>query len=239
MKAMILAAGLGTRLKPFTGNHPKALVEVNGKTLLQRNIEYLAKFGIKDIIINVHHFPEQIKKILKKNNGFGSNITISDESDQLLDTGGGLKKASWFFNDSDEPFVVMNVDVLTDMNLKAMIDEHNKLQPVATLAVTTRHTSRYFLFDEMPNLCGWKNEKTGEQKMSREAIKYYSKAFSGIHVISPKIFSLIKMEGKFSMVDVYLEIAKTHAITAFDHSNTKFIDVGKPESIAKAEELFN
>jgi N-acetyl-alpha-D-muramate 1-phosphate uridylyltransferase len=239
MKAMILAAGLGTRLKPFTDKHPKALVVINGKTLLQRNIEYLAKFGIKDIIVNVHHFPDQIKKILEKNKGFGSNLTISDESDAVLETGGGLKNAGWFFKDSCNPFVVINVDVLTDMNLKTMIDEHNNLQPVATLAVTTRHTSRYFLFDEMPNLCGWKNDKTGEQKVSRDATKLYPKAFSGIHVISPQIFSLMKMDGKFSMVDAYLEIAKAHPIGAFDHSNTKFIDVGKPESIAKAEELFN
>ena len=239
MKAMIFAAGLGSRLKPFTDAHPKALVEINGKTLLQRNIEYLAGFGIKDVIINVHHFADQIQEILAKNKGFGSNITISDESDMVLETGGGLKKAGWFFKDGDEPFVVLNVDVLTDLDLKAMIRDHNHLHPLATLAVTTRHTSRYFLFDEMPNLCGWKNEKTGEQKMSREANKFYSKAFSGIHVISPKIFSLIKMEGKFSMVEVYLDLAKTYAITAFDHSNTKFIDVGKPESIAKAEELFN
>lgn len=236
---MIMAAGLGTRLKPFTDKHPKALANVNGKTLLQRTIEYLARFNIKDVIINVHHFPGQIKQMLEKNKGFGSNITISDESDAILETGGGLKKAAWFFKDSNEPFVLMNVDVLTDMNLKQMIHEHINLKPVATLAVTTRHTSRYFLFDELPNLCGWRNEKTGEQKISREASRFYPKAFSGIHVISPKIFSLIKMEGKFSMVDVYLEIAKTYAITAFDHSNTKFIDVGKPDSIAKAEELFS
>jgi N-acetyl-alpha-D-muramate 1-phosphate uridylyltransferase len=239
MKAMILAAGLGTRLKPFTNEHPKALANVNGKTLLQRNIEYLAKYGIKDVIINVHHFPEQIEKLLKKNKGFGSKITISDESDAILETGGGLKKAAWFFNGSDEPFVLMNVDVLTDMDLNEMIAEHKNLQPVATVAVTTRYTSRYFLFDEMPDLCGWKNKKTGEQKISRQATKYYSKAFSGIHVISPKLFSLIKMEGKFSMVDVYLEIANSYPVKAFDHSNTKFIDVGKPESIAKAEELFD
>ena len=236
---MIMAAGLGTRLKPFTDKHPKALANVNGKTLLQRTIEYLARFNIKDVIINVHHFPGQIKQTLEKNKDFGSNITISDESDAILETGGGLKKAAWFFKDSNEPFVLMNVDVLTDMNLKQMIHEHINLKPVATLAVTTRHTSRYFLFDELPNLCGWRNEKTGEQKISREASRFYPKAFSGIHVISPKIFSLIKMEGKFSMVDVYLEIAKTYAITAFDHSNTKFIDVGKPDSIAKAEELFS
>jgi N-acetyl-alpha-D-muramate 1-phosphate uridylyltransferase len=239
MKAMILAAGLGTRLKPFTNAHPKALTNINGKTLLQRNIEYLAKYGIKDVIINVHHFPEQIEKLLKKNKGFGSKITISDERDAILETGGGLKKAAWFFGGSDDPFVVMNVDVLTDMDLHEMITEHKNLHPVATLAVTTRHTSRYFLFDEMPDLCGWKNEKTGEQKISRQATKYYSKAFSGIHVISPKIFPLIKMQGKFSMVDVYLEIADRYPVKAFDHSNTKFIDVGKPESVIKAEELFD
>jgi MurNAc alpha-1-phosphate uridylyltransferase len=245
MKAMILAAGLGTRLKPFTDSHPKALVVVNGKTLLQRNIEYLAGFGIRDVIVNVHHFANQVKKIIAKNNGFGSNITISDESDAILETGGGLKKAGWFFTDSKLPFVVINVDVLTDLDLEEMIDQHKKLQPLATLAVTSRKTSRYFLFDEMPNLCGWKNEKTGEQKISREAVSYSEKAFSGIHVISPEIFSLIKISAlppgigdKFSMVDVYLEFAKTHAISAFDHSNTKFIDIGKPENIAKAEKLF-
>lgn len=238
MKAMILAAGLGTRLKPFTDKHPKALANVNGKTLLQRNIEYLARFGIHDIIINIHHFPDQVKSVLKENNDFGSNITISDESEGVLETGGGLKKAEWFFTNEDEPFVVMNVDVLTDMDLFAMIEQHNFIKPLATLAVTTRYTSRYFLFDEIPNLCGWKNTNTGEQKISREAGKFFEKAFSGIHVISPQIFSLIKMKGKFSMVDLYLELAKTHAISAYDHSNTKFIDVGKPESILKAEKLF-
>lgn len=243
---MILAAGLGTRLKPFTDSHPKALAVVNGKTLLQRNIEYLAEFGIKDVIVNVHHFANQVKKAVAKNNGFGSNITISDESDAILETGGGLKKAGWFFTGSELPFVVINVDVLTDMDLEEMMDQHKKLQPLATLAVTSRKTSRYFLFDEMPNLCGWKNEKTGEQKISREANNYTEKAFSGIHIISPKIFPLIKMsvlppgiKDKFSMVDVYLELAKTRAIAAFDHSNTKFVDVGKPESIAIADAIFS
>ncbi|MEP6926195.1 MAG: sugar phosphate nucleotidyltransferase [Ginsengibacter sp.] len=238
MKAMILAAGLGTRLKPFTDKHPKALAVINGKSLLQRNIEYLAEFDIYDVIVNVHHFANELKKFVTKNKGFGSRVSISDESDAILETGGGLKKAKWFFTDSTLPFVVINVDVLTDMDLGEMIGEHKKRQPLATLAVTTRKTSRYFLFDEMPDLCGWKNEKTGEQKISREASVFIEKAFSGIHVISPKIFSLIKMDGKFSMVDLYLDLAKTHTITAFDHSNTKFIDVGKPESIAKAEKLF-
>jgi NDP-sugar pyrophosphorylase family protein len=238
MKAMILAAGLGTRLKPFTDNHPKALARVNDKTLLQRNIEYLAQFGIIEIIINVHHFANQIIDIVNANNGFGSKISISDETREVLETGGGLKKASWYFEKENEPFVVMNVDILTDMNLAEMIKQHKKEKPLATLAVTTRFTSRYFLFDELNHLCGWKNTKTNEQKISRESEERNPKAFSGIHVISPEIFSLIKMKGKFSMVDVYLELSKTYFISAFDHSNSKFIDVGKPESMLKAEKLF-
>ena len=238
MKAMILAAGFGTRLKPFTDTHPKALAIVSGKTILQRNIEYLASFGIQEIIVNVHHFASQIFDLIKANNGFGSTISFSDERDEVLETGGGIKKAAWFFKEKDEPFVVMNVDVLTDMNLKKMIAQHKKEMPLATLAVSSRNTSRYFLFDELDHLIGWKNEKTGEQRMSRETNKYWQKAFSGIHIISPQIFSLMKLEGKFSMVDVYLELAKTHDITAFDHSNSKFIDVGKPQSILKAEGIF-
>jgi len=239
MKAMILAAGLGTRLKPFTEHHPKALAVVNDKTILQRNIEYLASFGIKDLIINVHHFAEQVIFFVEKNNGFGSNISFSDERDEVLETGGGIKKAARFFEKQNEPFVVMNVDVLTDMNLDAMISLHQTKSPMATLAVSSRQTSRYFLFDESNLLCGWKNVKTGEEIISRKSSKYIEKAFSGIHVISPEIFSLIKSEGKFSMVDVYLELAKTQAIQAFDHTGSKFIDVGKPESILRAAQIFS
>jgi NDP-sugar pyrophosphorylase family protein len=238
MKAMILAAGLGTRLKPFTDQHPKALAKVNGKTILQRNVEYLSSFGIRDVIVNVYHFADQIIDVIKANNGFGSNISISDERDEVLETGGGIKKAAWFFEKDSEPFVVMNVDILTNMHLNEMIFQHHQNNPLATLAVTSRVTSRYFLFDELNRLCGWKNEKTGEQKISMQSEKYLQKAFSGIHIISPKIFPLIKMQGKFSMVDVYLELAKTNIIEAFDHSNSKLIDVGKPESILKAEEMF-
>ncbi len=238
MKAMILAAGLGTRLKPFTDKHPKALAIVNGKTILQRNIEYLASFGIKEIIINVHHFASQIIDLIEANDGFGSAITFSDETNEVLETGGGIKKAAWFFENDNDAFVVMNVDILTDMNLEQMILQHKKNNPLATLAVTSRVTSRYFLFDDLNHLCGWTNEKTGERKISSESKNYIQKAFSGIHIISPKIFALIKMEGKFSMVDVYLELAKTRDITAFDYSDSKFIDVGKPESILKAENLF-
>lgn len=235
---MILAAGLGTRLKPFTDKHPKALVEINGKTILQRNIEYLSHYGIKKIIVNVHHFADQIIEYLDKNNGFGSEVSISDETNEVLETGGGLKKAAWFLNDNTHPFVVINVDILTDMNLDEMIRLHHQANPVATLAITTRSTSRYFLFDENNHLCGWENIKTGEQKISKKSNQYIRKAFSGIHIISPEIFSLIKFTGKFSMVDVYLELAKTHTITSFDHSNSKLIDVGKPESVLKAEKMF-
>lgn len=235
---MILAAGLGTRLKPFTDKHPKALAIVNGKTILQRNIEYLASFGIKEVIVNVHHFADQIITLVKSNNGFGSKISFSDETNEVLETGGGIKKAAPFFEEDKEPFAVINVDILTNMDLEEMILQHKKNNPIATLAVTSRYTSRYFLFDELDHLCGWKNEKTGERKISRESSTYTQKAFSGIHIISPQIFPLMKMKGKFSMVDVYLELAKTHTIAAFDHSDSKFIDVGKPESILKAEKLF-
>ena len=239
MKAMILAAGLGTRLKPFTDSHPKALVVINGKALLQRNVEYLAKYGINEIIINVHHFADQVQEFIAINNGFGSRISISDETNEVLETGGALKKASWYFKDEVNPFLLMNVDVLTDMDLGSMINMHKKKSPIATLAVTGRDTSRYFLFDGESQLCGWKNVKTGEQKIIRQTAEFYPKAFSGIHVISPGIFPLIKMEGKFSMVDLYLELAKTQSIIAFDHSNSKFIDVGKPESILMAENFFS
>ncbi len=238
MKAMILAAGLGTRLKPFTNEHPKALAIVNNKTLLQRNIEYLASFGFNDIIVNVHHFADQIIDVIDKNIGFGSKVTISDETDEVLETGGGIKKASWFLGKDASPFVVMNVDILTDLDLGKMLDFHVKNNPLATLAITERETSRYFLFDEKGLLCGWRNVKTGEERISRKSDQYIQKAFSGIQILSPKIFSFMQNTGKFSMVDVYLNLAETNPIMGFEHSALKFVDAGKPESILRAEELF-
>ncbi len=239
IRAMILAAGLGTRLKPFTDNHPKALAIVNGKSLLQRNIEYLQQFGIKEVIVNVHHFADQIINAIEINKGWGSTISISDETDAVLETGGGLQKAAWFFNDD---FVLMNVDILTDLDLSAMIDQHKKNNALATLAVTERDTSRYFLFNQQQQLCGWRNIKTGEEKPAPlsfgEGSGVRPKAFSGIHIINPKIFSLIKQQGKFSMVDVYLSLCADNKIQYFDHSHTKFMDVGKPESIVQAEKMF-
>ena len=235
MKGMILAAGLGTRLKPFTESHPKALLPINGKTLLQRNIEYLQSFNVKDIVVNVHHFASQIKDAIQQNNAWGSNITISDETDMVLETGGGLKKAAVFLQDSIEPFVLMNADILTDLNIDEIHNLHLQSNVLATLAVTNRSTSRYLLFDDNNNLCGWKNEITGEQK-GKPGTK---KAFSGIHVISPKIFQHIKEGGKFSMIDLYLRLAlEGFKINCYDHSNGKLLDVGKPESVLIAEKIF-
>lgn len=238
MKAMILAAGLGTRLKPFTDNHPKALAEVNRKSLLQRNIEYLKSFGVTDIIVNAHHFASQILETINKNNGWGTKITISDETDEVLETGGGLKKAAWFFQDSDEPFVLLNVDILTDIDLKKLLEYHNSKKALATLAVSNRETSRYFLFDENNILSGWENIKTNQIIITRPNSNLSRRAFSGLHIISPEIFKDITQTGKFSMVDVYLELSKTQIIKGFDQGDCKFIDVGKPESIAQAESMF-
>ena len=243
-KAMILAAGFGTRLKPFTNNHPKALVEVNGKSLLQRNIEYLQQFGIDNVIVNVHHFAEQIIHSIQKNNGWDSNVTISNETHAILETGGGLQHAAWYFKNEDD-FVLMNADILTDMPLNDMIAFHKKNKPLATLATTNRSSSRYFLFDDQDVLCGWKNVNTGEERphplpfsINGEG-NLIQKAFSGIHIISSKIFSLMHFkEVKFSMVDVYLSLCAANKILSFDHSFSKFIDVGRADSIEKAASIF-
>jgi len=236
MKAMILAAGLGTRFKPWTDQHPKALAPVNGKSLLERNLRYLQSFGIQDVLINVHHFSEQILRALDENKSWGSFVTISDESDDVLETGGGLKKAAAWFNDGH--FVVMNADILTDMDLSAMIRFHSEKNPLATLAVTGRKTSRNFLFDSDNRLCGWRNQQSGEERLPIPKKDLVEKAFSGIHILSPEIFSLMKFSGKFSIVDVYLDLAASHLILGYDHSGSKLVDVGKPDSIQIAESLF-
>jgi len=236
MKAMILAAGLGTRFKPWTDHHPKALALVNGKSLLERNILYLQHYGIYEVILNVHHFAGQILETVQSHQGWGTSITISDESSQLLDTGGGLMKAAPYF--SEDPFVLMNVDILTDMDLQGMIRFHEKNKPLATLAVTQRKSSRYFLFDHQHRLCGWRNTKTSEEIISLPGPELYEKAFSGIHILSPEIFSVVSRRGKFSIVDAYLEIAASHLILGFDHSGSRLVDVGRTESVSVAENLF-
>jgi N-acetyl-alpha-D-muramate 1-phosphate uridylyltransferase len=237
---MIFAAGLGTRFKPWTDSHPKALAIINGKSLLQRNIEYLYGYGIQEVVVNAHHFAGQIIGALKANKGWGVDFFISDETDRVLETGGGLKKAQPFLDSA--PFVLMNVDILTDLDLSLLIRDHFLHQPLATLAVTSRTTSRYFLFDGQQELCGWRNVQTGQERIARlagsAAPLFIPKAFSGIHVIDPAIFSLIRLEGKFSMVDLYLDLATTQTIRGFDHSDSLLIDVGKPESAERAAQLF-
>jgi NDP-sugar pyrophosphorylase family protein len=241
MKAMILAAGLGTRLKPFTDNHPKALAMVNGKSLLQRNIEYLQKIGITEVLINVHHFADQIIDAVTTNNGWGSTITISDETSEVLETGGGLKKAAWYF-ENETSFVLLNADILTNLDLQAVITQHRSSGALATLAVSVRNSSRYFLFDEAGKLCGWKNQNTGEYKPAHlndsNTERLHAKAFSGIQVIDTNLLSMMQREGKFSMVDVYLDLSATQNIIAYDHTGEVLLDVGKPESLALAATLF-
>jgi NDP-sugar pyrophosphorylase family protein len=238
-KAMIFAAGLGTRFKPWTDLHPKALAPINGKSLLQRNIEYLQRYGIYDVVVNVHHFPDQILGVLDASKGWGSTISISDETNEVLETGGGLIKARRLLEGA--PFVVMNVDILTDLDLNALIREHFKHRPMATLAVSRRETSRYFLFDEENRLRGWKNVKTGQERWAGGEIfqgQVELRAFSGIHVIDPSLLSVMRPSGKFSMVDAYLEVGARHVIRGFDHTGSLLIDVGKPESAELAATIF-
>ena len=238
---MILAAGLGTRLKPFTDKHPKALAMVNGKSLLQRNIEYLQKIGITEVLVNVHHFADQIIDAINTYHGWGSTVTISDETDAVLETGGGLKKAAWYFG-NETSFLLINADILTNLDLDALVAQHTNTGALATLAVSDRNSSRYFLFDEAGKLCGWKNQNTGEYKPGHlndsNTEHLQAKAFSGIQVIDTKLLPLMQREGKFSMVDVYLDLCATHTILAYDHTGATLLDVGKPESLALAATLF-
>jgi NDP-sugar pyrophosphorylase family protein len=237
---MLFAAGLGTRLKPFTDKHPKALVQVNGKPLLQRNIEYLKSYGVEDIIINTHHFADQIEAFLQQQNNFGIRITLSYEPGEPLETGGGLKKAGWFFAGDQQPFLLMNADILTNLNLEAIVRYHEVHKPLATLAVTHRKSSRNFLFDDAMRLCGWTNLQTGEKRMSRPYTDQLQPlAFTTVHVIDPAIFPLITQEGKFSIIDTYLDLARNHEIRGYLHDQDCVVDVGRPESVAEAEKYFN
>lgn len=240
MKALLLAAGLGSRLKPFTDHHPKALARVNGISLLEYNIRNLQRFGIYDVVVNVHHFAEQIVTLLEKEQGFGSNIEISDESDAVLETGGGLKKAAAFL-ENEADFLVMNVDILSNFDLNKMKAQHAGAKPLATLAVQKRASSRYFLFDQTMKLKGWENVQTGEQKIPGGAAydDLESLAFSGIQLLNTSIFNKIKFDGKFSLVDVYLDLCRSEALMAWNHTGDLLLDVGKPESLKKAEALFS
>lgn len=237
MKAMIFAAGLGTRLKPITDTMPKAMVPIAGKPLLQHIILKLKNAGFDEIIINVHHFADQIISFLLENNNFGIRIEISDESENLLETGGGIKKAEWFFDDG-KPFLVHNVDILSNLDLKQLYLQNTRSKKIASLVVSSRHTSRYLLFDKQNNLKAWINTLTNETKPPVvENIQQLEKlAFSGIHVISPQIFDWMdKWDGKFSIIDFYLSIAHEQAIEAYAPDNLNLLDVGKVDSLKEAE----
>jgi mannose-1-phosphate guanylyltransferase len=238
MKAMVLAAGLGTRLRPLTDDRPKALVEMGGRTLLEITLARLRAFGIHDVIVNVHHFADKVISILAERQNFGMHIEVSRE-DILLDTGGGLKKAGWFFLDSDpagaEPFILHNVDVVSTVDLQRMVQFHLDNQALATLAVQHRNSSRQLLFDERFQLCGRRAGREAKPEIVRAAQKNDVLAFSGIHVISPRLLTLMKEEGVFSIIDTYLRLAGSgEKILAFRADDYYWRDLGKPADLQEA-----
>jgi NDP-sugar pyrophosphorylase family protein len=243
MKAMILAAGLGTRLRPFTNDRPKALVEVGGRTLLQITLARLRLFGVEEVIVNAHHFAGMMVDYLKANNNFGMKVEVSREED-LLDTGGGLKNAAHFFSASLlEPFILHNVDVLSSIDLGEMVRFHRENDALATLAVQQRASSRQLLFDEKGQLCERRSGGIEEiidprsQNRDRGHPNLTALAFSGIHVLSPRIFSKLEEEGAFSIISAYLRLAaEGEKIIAFRADGSSWRDLGKPESIRQAEE---
>ena len=234
MKAMIFAAGLGTRLYPLTLHKPKALVEIAGKTLLQMAIEKVSQAGYHDLVINIHHFGDQIIEYLEKNNNFGLNIIISVERDQLLDTGGGILKAAPWLN-GDEPFLVYNVDVLSNIDLQLFRKYHIEQGGLVTLAVRDRSTARYLAFDDAMQLSGWRNIKTNDEIASRSMLNCRLLAFSGIQLIEPAIFKLITETGSFPLIPLYLRLAAKHRIMGYNDESSLWMDLGKPSQIKEAE----
>lgn len=240
MKAMILAAGVGTRLRPLTDNRPKALVEIAHHTLLEITLRRLREFQIREVIINVHHFADTVVEYLRENDNFGMCLEISRE-DTLLDTGGGLKKASWFFlNESakaDEPFLLHNVDVISTIDFARMVQHHREQKALATLAMQDRPTSRYLLFDVDGQLCGRRAGRDGNAQMVRSCANPQALAFSGVHVISPRFLRLMTEQGVFSIVDSYLRLAgQGEKVSAFRADQYYWRDLGKPENLTQAEE---
>ena len=233
---MIFAAGMGTRLKPFTDNHPKALAQVNGVPLLERNIKYLQSYGINDFVINIHHFGGQILAFLGENDNFGANIEISNESDELLETGGGLLFAKRFL-ENEKTFLIMNVDILTDLNITNLINIHELKGGMVTLAVSDRDSTRKLLFNDKMYLKGWKSLTTNKKTVVGGIFKLRELAFSGVHCVNSEIFTKITRTGKFSIMDEYLDLMKEDIIIGYQHT-ANLIDVGKPESVAEAEKLF-
>jgi mannose-1-phosphate guanylyltransferase len=242
MKAMVLAAGLGTRLRPLTDDRPKALVEVAGRSLLEITLARLRSFGIREVIINVHHFADMVVDYLKSNDNFGMRIEISRE-DVLLDTGGGLKKAAWFFRQDsgrlDEPFILHNVDVISTINLERMVQAHTETKALATLAVQDRETSRYLLFDEQLRLCGRRSGRDGELELVRSSPHAQALAFGGIHVISPDLIPKMVEDGTFSIIQSYLRLAGQGAkVLAFRADEYYWRDLGRLDDLQQAARDF-
>lgn len=239
MKAMIFAAGIGSRLKPLTDKMPKALAPINGKPMLEHVLLKLKATGFFDIVINIHHFGEQIIRFLESNDNFKMNIVISDERDYLMDTGGGIKHAFPSLK-GDEPFLVHNVDILSNIDLKAMYQYHLETDSLATLLVSNRPSTRQLFFDKNKNLCGWRNNETGEVKPAYPYIdcsKLSEFAFGGVHVISPKIFEYMdEWTGKFSIINFYLSICPKAPIRCYTTDGLELMDIGKPEALAEAGE---
>jgi mannose-1-phosphate guanylyltransferase len=240
MKAMILAAGLGTRLRPLTDDRPKALVEIAGRTLLEITLTRLRSFGVREVIINAHHFSDMILAYLKTNDNFGMRIEVSRE-EILLDTGGGLKKAAWFFlensSGSEEPFILHNVDVISTVDLRRMMQFHTANQALATLAVQDRETARYLLFDDVVQLCGRRSGRTGKPEVVRSSSQVTALAFCGIHVISPRLLTMLTEEGVFSIITSYLRLAaQGEKILGFHADEYYWRDLGKPENVMQAAE---
>jgi NDP-sugar pyrophosphorylase family protein len=237
MKAMVLAAGLGTRLRPLTNDRPKALVKVAGRTLLEITLARLRAFGVSEVIVNAHHFTDQVIEYLKTKDNFGMRIEVSRE-DVLLDTGGGLKKAGWFFLEharGDEPFLLHNVDVISTIDFERMVQAHESNQALATLAVQERETRRYLLFDEQRQLCGRKAGRNQKPEIVRPSAQTQALAFSGIHIISPRLLAMVKEEGIFSIIDSYLRLAANgEKIVAFRADQYYWRDLGKPDDLRQA-----
>ena len=235
---MILAAGLGTRLRPLTDNRPKALVEVAGRTLLEITLSRLRAVDVREVIINVHHFADMILDCLKKNDNFGMHIEVSRE-DVLLDTGGGLKKAAWFFLQNasrlDQPFILHNVDVISTIDLRRMLECHAEKRALATLMVQDRETSRYLLFDEQLMLCGRRSGNDQNTELVRSSPHPQALAFSGIHIISPRLLTMMSEEGAFSIITSYLRLAaQGERVLAFRADEYFWRDLGSPESVLQA-----
>jgi mannose-1-phosphate guanylyltransferase len=242
MKAMVLAAGLGTRLRPLTDDRPKALVEVAGRTLLEITLARLRSFGIREVIINVHHCADMVLEYLKANDNFGLRIEISRE-DVLLDTGGGLKKAGWFFREDsghlDEPFILHNADVISTIDLQRMVQAHTEAKALATLAVQDRETSRYLLFDEQLRLCGRRSGRDGEFELIRSSPQMQALAFGGIHVISPGLIPKMMEEGTFSIIKSYLRLAgQGEKVLAFRADEYYWRDLGRLDDLQQAAKDF-